>query len=141
MTVTRVWKHPNGSITRFSGIEDSDYDTLSTEMFPPGTVEIEVGGPEDVDPPPSCQYGECHETMAVAQIHVQGPQDCGMWRIGPGVFELVRKPDSEERVWYHMWMCAEHLKDFVDSICNCPGADRPHNKCNCPACPHGKHAA
>jgi hypothetical protein len=135
--VTRAWKHSNGTITRFTG---SDYGTLRTAMFPPGTREIKVGGLEDVDPPPSCEHGDCFgkHTMAVAQVHVQGPWDCGGWRVGADGVMQVRQPDGEEPGWYHLWMCVGHLKDgFVDYLCNCPGANTAHEKCNCPACPQG----
>jgi hypothetical protein len=122
--VSRAWKHPNGTITRFSASGPVDYATLSIEIFPPGTREIEVGGPEDVDPPASCDHGECGNkySKAVAQVHVQGPWDLG----------------GEEPGWYHMYMCAEHFESFADYLCNCPGAETEHEKCTCPFCKHGE---
>ena len=122
--VSRAWKHPNGTITRFSASGPVDYATLSIEIFPPGTREIEVGGPEDVDPPASCDHRECGNkySKAVAQVHVQGPWDLG----------------GEEPGWYHMYMCAEHFESFADYLCNCPGAETEHEKCTCPFCKHGE---
>lgn len=139
--VTRAWKHANGTITRFTGSDPADCGTLRTKMFPPGTREIRVGGPEDVDPPPSCEHGECYgkHTMAVAQVHVQGPWDCGSWQVGPDGVEEVRQPDGEEPGWYHLWMCDGHLKGFLDHLCTCPGTDKAHEKCNCPFCEHGEN--
>jgi hypothetical protein len=121
----RAWKHPNGTITRFSASGQVDYSTLSIGIFPPGTREIEVGGPEDVDPPASCDHGECWEkySKAVAEVHVQGSWDSS----------------GEEPGWYHMFMCAEHFTGgFVKYRCNCPGTDTAHEHCNCPFCKHGE---
>ncbi len=121
----RAWKHPNGTITRFSASGQVDYATLSIGIFPPGTREIEVGGTEDVDPPASCGHGECFEkySKAVAVVHVQGSWDSS----------------GEEPGWYHLFMCAEHFtRDFVKYQCNCPGTDTAHEHCNCPFCMHGE---
>lgn len=113
---------------------------LAHRNVSPGTREIEVGGLEDIDPSPSCERGDCFgkHTMAVAQVHVQWPWvRGGGWQLIPDAVEQLKELDGEEPGWYHLWMCVEHLKDgFVSQLCNCPGTEKAHEKCNCPACPY-----
>jgi hypothetical protein len=146
--ISKEWKHPDGTITRFSGRAGMACSDLFTQVFPEGTREIEVGGPEDVNTPPSCEHLDCfgEHTMAVLRVHVQGPWDCGKRQVGPDGIMQVRQPDGQESGWYHSWMCFKHVTEYLDArenpdaddLCNCPGTDKAHEKCNCPTCSHGE---